>query len=215
MSQAIAILKQFGKDLMISARIVSPRFTDYRIDRVDYYTEPPDFESVFRDEIRRIIEEEMAKQAPTTSHGIEGEVGTKGLTERDIASAVGRTVSAAQNPLGSIGTISRFIPHAALVMLAIALAPLIVKELKKPGSALDIRWKRIMQDEFNAFLSRQDQWDTKLGLRIVRVQSKAGFLVTNGSAMTESGLKQVREGGTDGDRLALIEMADHSRELFP
>ena len=206
-------LKNFVEQLMISARIVSPRFTDYRVDRLDYYTEPADFSEVLREEIKRILAEEKADVGVTG--GIEQEAGTQGLSEGQLAGMVGRGISTAQNPASAATGLIRFLPHAALVALAISLAPLIIKELKKPGSMLDIRFKRIMQDEFNAFLGRQDQWDTKLGLRQVRVQSKSGFLVTNGSAMTENNLRQVREGGTDGDRLALIEMSDLSKELFP
>jgi len=79
---------------------------------------------------------------------------------------------------------------------------------------LDIRFRRMMADEFNAFLERQDQWDTMLGLRQTIVQSKAGFLMESGAAMTETNLRQRREGGVDGNRIALIDMTDHSKELF-
>ena len=50
-------LKNFVEQLMISARIISPRFTDYRVERLDYYTEPADFTEVLREEIKRILEQ--------------------------------------------------------------------------------------------------------------------------------------------------------------
>jgi len=195
---------------MTSARIISPRFTDYRIEQLGYYSEPADFEDVIREEVKRILEEERTTEAKP-------EVETKGekFTESQAAGLVGRGVAVARSPVSAFTGLAGFIPHAVLVALAISLVPLIINELKKPGSMLDVRWKRIMQDEFNAFLNRQDQWDTKLGLRQVRVQSASGFLITNGSAMTENNLRQVREGGVDGNRLALIEMSDHAKELFP
>jgi len=201
-------LKQFVEQLMISARIISPRFTDYQIERLDYYSEGAEgFEEILKQEVERIMDEHQYKKPPRNKKEFR-------LKENQAASMVKQTMAIAQNPAGIVGVGIGFMPHATLVLLAIALAPLIVQELKKPGSMLDIRWKRIMQDEFNAFLQRQDQWDTKLGLRIPRVQSASGFLVTNGSAMTENSLRQVREGGTDGNRLALIDMTDHTKELF-
>lgn len=203
-------IKNFVTSLMLSARIVSPRFTDYKIEQVEYYSEAEGFEDVIRAEVKRIMEEEKS-----TEGRIEDSEGTGGgLTESGAANMTRKGLNIAQHPEAMVGMGISYLPHAALVALAIALVPLIIKELKKPGSALDIRFRRIMIDEFNAFLGRQDQWDTKLGLREVRVQSSAGFLIMNGSAMTENNLRQVREGGTDGDRLALIGMTDHAKELF-
>jgi len=203
-------IKTFVEAMMLSARIVSPRFTDYKIEQVEYYSEAEGFEDVIREEVKRILEEEKS-----TEDRIEDAEGTAGgLSESGAAGMTRKGLNVAQHPESIIGMGVGMIPHAALVALAIALVPLIIKELKKPGSALDIRFRRLMLDEFNAFLGRQDQWDTKLGLREVRVQSSAGFLIMNGSAMTENNLRQVREGGTDGNRLALIDMTDHAKELF-
>jgi hypothetical protein len=109
------------------------------------------------------------------------------------------------------------LPHAVLVLLAIQLAPMIIDELKRPGSWLDIRFKRLMIEEFNAFLSRQEQWNTQLGLRNLIVQNTPGFIITGGTSATETTLRIVRGGGTIPDtRLATQnnEIFHHEKELF-
>lgn len=136
------------------------------------------------------------------------------LNQSAVAGAVSRGYSSSRNPLGVGSTLLGMLPHTALVALAIQLTPLIIDQLKSPGNYLDVRWKRIMMDEFNAMLERQDQWDTMIGLRQTIVQSKAGFLMESGAAMTENNLRQRREGGVDGNRLALIDFTDHSKEMF-
>jgi len=56
-----AAIKQFVTELAVSARIISPRFTDYRIDSFDYYTEPAEFDTILKQEVERIIDEKMAE----------------------------------------------------------------------------------------------------------------------------------------------------------
>lgn len=76
----------------------------------------------------------------------------------------------------------------------------------------DVRFRRIMTDEFNAFMERQEQWNAQIGLRNVYVQSHSGFLIQNGAAQTESTLRQVRE---SVQRVAPMDFTDHAKELFP
>ena len=124
--------------------------------------------------------------------------------------------AATKNPLGAVsaalGNIP--IPHAALVALTLALIPLIFKELTRDGGSLDLRWKRIIDREVNGFLDRQTQRNTQIGLRQVIIQSRAGFIAKNGASGNENTIRQIRDGGVDGNRLAQIDITDHSKELF-
>jgi hypothetical protein len=89
----------------------------------------------------------------------------------------------------------------------------VFKWLTRPGGWLDLRFRRFMQNENNAFLDRQTQRNTLIGLRQVTIQSVAGFRNINGIG-NENTLRQIREGGVNGNRLALIDFEDHSRGLF-
>ena len=121
-------------------------------------------------------------------------------------------IKAAQNPISLGVSAISMIPHAALVLLAISLAPLIIDQLKSPGSMLDVRWRRIMQEEYNALMSRQDQWNAQIGVRQVYVASHDQFLIGNGAALSESNLRRVRE---SDQRIAdRLEFTDHAVEFF-
>ena len=136
---------------------------------------------------------------------------------RDVSGPARQGMGAVRNPAGGLETLMARLPQTALVVLAVALAPMIIDEMKRPGSFLDIRWKRVMLEEFNAFLERQDQWNTMLGLRQVIVQSQVGFLMTGGASMSENTLRIVRGGGTIADsRLANPNDSfyNHTKELF-
>lgn len=132
--------------------------------------------------------------------------------EENSASLISAGLSGAKNPVGLGMSAVAMIPHAALVMLAIAITPLIIDQLKSPGSMLDIRWRRIMELEFNALMSRQDQWNAQIGVRQVYVASHDQFLIGNGAALSESNLRRVRE---SDQRIAdRLEFTDHALELF-
>ncbi len=134
------------------------------------------------------------------------------ISEAQGVSLAKSGIRAATNPASlAISAISA-LPHAALVLLAISLAPMIIDQLKSPGSMLDVRWKRIMADEYNALMSRQDQWNAQIGLRQVYVTSHDQFLIGNGAALSESNLRRVRE---SDQRIAdRIEFVDHAKEFF-
>lgn len=134
------------------------------------------------------------------------------VSEKGGAGLVKNALSGAQSPMAMVAPLMGILPRAALVLLAISLAPLIISEFKKPGSTLDVRWRRIMELEFNAMMSRQDQWNAQIGIRQVYVQSFDGFLVGNGAAFTESNLRQVRE---SDQRIAdRLDFTDHAKEFF-
>jgi len=133
-----------------------------------------------------------------------------------IKSGVLKGVSSGQDPIGAISGALKGIPlpHAQLVALTLALTPILLKELTRDGSALDLRWKRFALKEENSFLDRQTQRNTQIGLRQVIIQSRAGFIQMNGAGGNENTIRQIRDGGVDGNRLAQINIVDHSKELF-
>ena len=55
-------IKQFVESIVKSARIISPRFTDYRVDSFDFYSESGNFEGILRDDIVQVIKDEVKIQ---------------------------------------------------------------------------------------------------------------------------------------------------------
>ncbi len=206
-------LRQFIENALMTMHISSAGGDSPKINYVrDVDLNPADFDQIIRDEVERIINERM-QETKTEESEIEKKVGTSSDIESGAIGAVRSGTGLAQNPASSIAMLLRFIPHAALVALVISMIPLIIQELKKPGSMMDVRWKRMMQDEFNAFLDRQDQMNTYLGYRQIIVQSKAGFMTQASGAGTYDSNRDLREGGMDKDRQEIIGLEDHAKQL--
>jgi hypothetical protein len=148
-----------------------------------------------------------------SSKDVESKESKEKSKEKQVSGKVGEVISIANNPVALVGKALPLLPHAALVALALAMAPLIVDILTKPGGPLDVRFKRILEDEFNSFLSRQTQKDTSMGTRQVIVQSKVGFTAENG-VNNYNTQKGIREGGTNLERESRINMKDHSKGLW-
>lgn len=201
--------------------IISPRFSDYRVADI---LPIPDFgvDEHFRSEVVRIIKEEIQIEMTKVESGQGAEaIGSDALAagtnlQSKIKSNLLKGVASTQDPIAAVtGALKGVpIPHAALVALSLALIPLIFKELTRDGGLLDLRWKRIIDDEVNGFLDRQTQRNTQIGTRQVIIQSRAGFIAINGAAGNENTIRQIRDGGVDGNRLAQIDITDHSKELF-
>ncbi len=139
----------------------------------------------------------------------------KGTKERQAARLVRQGVSIADNPAILVAEGIRYLPHATLVLLAVSLAPLIFDILTKPGGPLDLRFKRIIDDEINGFLSRQTQKDTEFGVRQVIIQSKTGFTATNG-VNNYNTVRGIREGGINKDLFDRIGRIEHTKgDYFP
>lgn len=133
----------------------------------------------------------------------------KGTLESQLSSKTKKAISILQNPNDIAMEVARFMPHAALLLLAASLAPMIFKELTKPGGPYDLRFRRIVSDEVNAFLSRQTQKDTEMGVRQVIIQSKTGFTAKNG-ANNYNTTKGIREGGIDTELIKRNGMINHT-----
>ncbi len=160
---------------------------------------------------------EFAATNPDLFGGVEtaptSKKGKKSSKEKIGAGLVRQGVAIGENPASIVAQGIALLPHATLLLLAISLAPLIFDILTKPGGPLDLRFKRIIDNEINAFLSRQTQKDTEFGVRQVIIQSKTGFTATNG-ANNFNTVRGIREGGVDKQRLDRIGMVDHAKGVF-
>ncbi len=213
------MIHQLIVSVVNSARITSasPEYVN-RVEGYDGVNSDVDFADVIRQEVQRIMDEnKQTENVEKSQKDIGTDTEQQGTgKEAKLKSTVLKGIGMAQNPMGAItGVLSKVpIPHVALVALAMSLIPLIISVLTKDGSALDLRWKRLMQKEENSFLDRQTQRNTQIGLRQVIVQSRAGFIQTNGAGGSEDNIRQIREGGVDGNRLARTGLVDHSKGLF-
>jgi len=218
-------IRQLIESVMMSARISSASPPPYynRVEAFDWFSEIGDFEETIRTEVKRILEQEGIKgeEDGSLSLGTKPAKESAGTNiESEIKSSVLKGFSSAKDPAGalqtglmsSIGKIP--IPQVAIATLAIAIAPKLIAELTRDGGALDLRWKRLMLKEDNNFLDRQTQRNTQIGLRQVIIQSRAGFIQINGAGGNENNVRQVRDGGVDGNRLAMIGIEDHTKGLF-
>jgi len=142
-----------------------------------------------------------------TGKQVKGKLQKAGVSGLNVATGFGN------DPASIIAKVLPSLPQATLILLAISLAPLIFDLLTRPGAPLDLRWKRIISDEVNAFLSRQTQKDTEFGVRQVIIQAKTGFTSTNGHNNYNT-LRGIREGGLNEERLTRIGMVDHSKSVF-
>lgn len=175
------------------------------------------------EEINAAIQEavQQAIDDPDNAENLVGELSsagektgkTKSELEKTGIGATSKVISVSQNPASIVAQGLPLLPHAALVALAISLTSLIFDQLTKPGGPLDLRFKRIIEDEINGFLSRQTQRDTEMGVRQVIIQGKTGFTSTNGKNNYNT-LRGIREGGVNEERLTRIGKIDHSKGVF-
>ena len=178
-------IKQFVESIMVAARIVSPRFSDYHVDGFDFYSEAGQFDESFRADVVKIIQDEIKIQM--TKVGEDAKIpASKGSVEAQITQNINKVSSVAQNPASMGAELISKLPHAAVVALAIKLYPVIIDYLTRPGGPMDIRFRRKIELEWNGFLDRQTQKNTQLGIRGVRIQSRAGFIQLSGGASGNS-----------------------------
>ena len=161
---------------------------------------------------------ELTAANPEIFEGGEAKTKTKAAAKKSsgetkAAGLIRKGVSVADNPTSIVAQGIKFLPHAALAALALALVPMIFDELTRPGGILDLRWRRIISNEVSAYLSRQTQKDTQFGVRQVIIQSKIGFTATNGKNNYNT-LRGIREGGLNKELFDRIGMIDHTKGVF-
>ena len=156
----------------------------------------------------KIIDEVTGNQGKDTmldeakAHGlIGGAMGIGGASK-----GLGMAKGMASNPMGALQGIfqnlgfvknfAKMIPHVALVIMAVEIVPMVIKQiieqLTKAGSPFDKRFKRILAKERNAFFNREEQRKRQLGLSPVIMTTVSGFRNIGGYGSTWT-LKEVRE----------------------
>ena len=139
---------------------------------------------------------------------------TSGLTKNQKIGIASRGLSSMQNPQQLVSEGLGMLPHAVIVSFALTLIPVIIKELTKPGGPFDLRFKRMMDQEMNAFMDRQTQHDIRIGHRGIIIQGRAGFINKNGAHGNTNTLRMIRDGGIDKSYLNQVDYIDHTKGLF-
>lgn len=193
--------------------IKSPRFSDYRVADVIPVADSG-IDEEFRTEVEQIIQDEVKTQIQDLEkEGAPKQSSPEGSSAPDLQGPALEAFQAIKNPGSLVAKGLKLLPHAAAVLFAIQISKYVFAEITKAGGTMDLRWRRQMDDEFNAFLDRQTQRNTQIGNRQVVIQSTAGFIQMNGAA-NENTLRQIRDGGVDGTRLAKVDLRDHAQGLF-
>jgi len=181
------------------------------------------------DEINEAIKEVLKDLQSDQNQTDKGEGGVDGLSNDG---GVGGTNIPLLTPQGAASTASsataktllgkpdilfemvRKFPPAAIALLAASMAPLIFAYITRPGSDLDLRYIRNIEEEQNAFLSRQQQYDTATGFRqVITTSTIDGFLAVNG-ANNENTLRQYRKGANFYGELNDITNEHNAKGLF-
>ena len=184
-------IKNFVEQIVKSAWITSAGGDSPKrnyVEHLDFFHETGDFTEVFKSEVVRIIQEEIKIQMTEVRQDEATKKDDKpvGSVEAQVVSNVKKGVGIAQNPENIAMELASRLPKAALVIMAISLYPIIIKELTRAGGIFDTRFRRKLELEWNGFLDRQTQKNTQLGLRGVRIQSQAGFMQLNGVGSTNT-----------------------------
>ena len=116
---------------------------------------------------------------------------------RDPLSLIGTAQGAISNPTGFLlGQAQTLVPILVPLLVA-AMAPQIIEtaidQMTAPGMPLDPRWRRAIHKEVFGMLTRQQQENSRIGVRNVAIQSKEGFIMENGGG-AQSLLQQVKNG---------------------
>lgn len=167
---------------------------------------PVDFESIFASELEDVMAERLPGLVEENGEAIKKSLLNSPEFSQMLSMARG-------GPMGLLNKLLRFGGPLIVAALAPAMAKEVFEWLTRPGGWLDLRFRRYMEKEANAFLDRQTQRNTQIGIRPVYIQSVAGFRNINGIGNSNT-LRQIREGGTNGNRLAMIDITDHSKGLF-
>jgi len=138
---------------------------------------------------------------------IEDRPGNLAKLDKDAMSGatsdLGSIKSLMGNPQGfMINIMTKFAPVLAPILIAVAM-PMIIKGildiLAQPGNPLDPRFKRLLENEFNSGLTRQQQFNTAIGARKITVQSAAGWRNMMGAGHT-SNMRDIKDGSGFGPR---------------
>lgn len=203
-------MDNFARALAISS--ANPTKTN-RVKEVDFFGESGNFDDILRQDVIQIIKDEISLQLTEFREPTVKPSTPTGSSQAQIVSNVKKGIGTATNPASIATDLMKFLPHTALVAFAISLAPMIIDEITKDGGLMDTRWKRIMEKEQNAFIDRQTQKNIQIGTKQLIVKTRSGFTAIN-PALNYNNYREIRDGGVDGNRLAKIDITDHTKGLW-
>jgi hypothetical protein len=150
----------------------------------------------------------LQESGETLEVGESGQGGGFGLSATDIAGIIRNPSSAAFSAL--------------MTAAAPVIAPLVIQQtveavidqLTRPGGILDTRFRREVLNEVNAFLTRQQQQNTRIGDRNVIIQAAPGFS-NRGGFGHDSILRRISENRGDDYRTSGIGLNDKANGVRP
>lgn len=168
----------------------------------------------FSREVVRVIREEIKIQMtefqenpPTPKSKPEAS------TVSNVTGDISEVMNIVKNPTAWISGALKVLPPVALAFLAKEIAEMVFTEITKPGGVMDLRWKRQMEKENNAFLSRQTQRETQLGVRPVIINQSNGFIALN-PALNYNNQKIIRDHNYEAASDPKLRLVDHAVGLF-
>ena len=215
-SEIESILRQMIEQYLNGMQVSSAGDESRAINKTVFLPEVTGFGSVIDGAIQSAVDSRVQEgtASATPSIGGGGFEDTESLTEAQGVGLARQGLSALQNPEVLIGEGLSKLPHAVLVAFGISLIPIIIQELTKPGGPFDLRFKRIVEKEFNSLMDRQTAHDIAIGERGIIIQSRQGFINRNGALTNTNTLRTIREGGINKDVLNEVDYIDHSRGLY-
>lgn len=174
-----------------SSVIISPRFSDYRIQEI-LVNEAPDIEA----EIEKILKKQEptkdSKQKDPTELKKENKIdeavtdvekfkaGNVGDLEKFTAEQFGNVRGLATNPFQFvIGTVFRKLAKGVgavgFALLFMEIVKFIIEQLMQPGRLLDRRFKKLIDKQILIFTERREQAELRQGFKEVRVTTIHGL----------------------------------------
>lgn len=180
-------IRALVEQLMLSAKIDSPRFDDYRIREVGFYADTGVFDATIAAEMEKALNDLQIGNEPNAKFAD---------TEEDTTPDFKKMVNFGMGGNGAIvGLLGKLLPPVAVALIVKEVAAVVLEELIKPGGVFDTRYKRRLSNEIENYLSRQTQRDTQVGVRQVVIQANNRFLTADGSGNNNT-FRQIRESGT-------------------
>ena len=127
-----------------------------------------------------------------------------------------QVIGDAQNPAAVASQLFSFLPHTfiiAIILQSPEILDAFIKELTRPGGALDQRFKRDIPKEVEQFLTREIQKSTQIGRRSIVIQSVDGFGTANDGKLSTNTLQQFRDSGGIGIGKTAIGLSEKSMGL--
>jgi|32_taG_2_1085360.scaffolds.fasta_scaffold03893_3 hypothetical protein len=132
---------------------------------------------------------------------------------RNLTGDIQMVTTLMRSPVGWLTSVmTAAAPIIVPALLAIALPEIIkaiLDKLAQPGNPLDPRFKRLLDEEFNSGLTRQQQFNTAIGSRKIVVQSEAGWRNLQGAGHS-SNMRDIKEGSGFGPRTGKVGIEDKS-----